>query len=152
MASSHPLRELSTMRPVTATSSSFVADHRFSGQDLVDLVGALGARAASHPDNPGLVACWPAVPEHRMAAACRLLARRGHPVQRVSVAGWEAGKTRGGWALATPRNDHRSAGHGEQACSDTERWTNEGGSLDGGPRRESAHPIRPHTGLPEARR
>jgi hypothetical protein len=78
-----------------------VADLRFSEQVLVDLLGALRARAASHPHNPGLVACWPAVPEKRMAAACRLLARRGHSVEPVSVAGWEPDKIRAGWTLVT---------------------------------------------------
>lgn len=93
------------MRPVTATTSSFVADLRFSEQELVDLLGALRSRAANHPDNPGLVACWPAVPQHRMAAACRLLAGRGHPVRPVSVAGWQSDKVRSGWALGTARHD-----------------------------------------------
>jgi hypothetical protein len=123
MAPSHPLRKLSTMRPATATKPDLVADHRFSEQDLVDLVSALRARAASHPDNPGLVACWPAVPEHRMAAGCRLLARRGYPVQRVSVAGWEPGKTRNGWAIgiADAAPARAAETRDEQARSDAER-------------------------------
>ena len=76
-----------------------LADHRFSEQDLVDLLGALRARALSHPDNPGLVACWPAVSQDRMAAACRVLAWRGHAVEPVWVAAWDDGKSRQGWTL-----------------------------------------------------
>jgi hypothetical protein len=73
---------------------------RFSEQTLDDLLGALRARAVSRPDNPGLIAFWPAVDERRMAAACTELVRLGHPVQRVTIAGWQRGKSRSGWALA----------------------------------------------------
>jgi hypothetical protein len=73
----------------------------FSEQELVDLLDALRARAASHPDNPGLIASWPAVPEYRMAAGCRELLRRGHPIRSVSIAGWAPGKRRNGWAVGT---------------------------------------------------
>lgn len=62
------------------------ADFRFSEQSLAELLSALRARAASHPENPGLVACWPAIVEHRMAGACSELIRLGYPVKRVSVA------------------------------------------------------------------
>ena len=72
---------------------------RFSEQTLADLLSALRARALSHPDNPGLVALWPGVDERRMAAACAELVRLGHPVQRVTIAGWQGGKSRSGWAL-----------------------------------------------------
>jgi hypothetical protein len=72
---------------------------RFRDQMLVDLLGALRARAASHPDNPGLIAYWPTVPEHRMPAACSELIRLGYPVRRVSIDGWEGAKARTGWAL-----------------------------------------------------
>ena len=72
---------------------------RFSDQTLADLLGALRARATSHPDNPGLIAFWPAVEERWMTAACAELLRLGYPVQRVSVAGWQAGRLRSGWAL-----------------------------------------------------
>jgi len=59
--------------------------HReFSEAALAELLRALRARSSSHPDDPGLVASWPAVREDRMAAACAELRRRGHPVQRVS--------------------------------------------------------------------
>ena len=83
----------------TTRTEFFLADLRFSEHALVDLLGALRARAASHPDNPGLIACWPAVPENRMAGACVELVRRGYPVERVSVGGWDGAKTRAGWAL-----------------------------------------------------
>jgi hypothetical protein len=87
------------MSPRATTRTDFVRDARFSEQALVDLLGALRARAASHPDNPGLIACWPAVTEHRMAGACTELMRLGYPVERVSVDGWDGARTRTGWAI-----------------------------------------------------
>ena len=72
---------------------------RFSDQTLVDLLGALRARALTHPGNPGLIAFWPEVDEPRMAAACAELVRLGYPVERVTIAGWQGGKSRNGWAL-----------------------------------------------------
>jgi hypothetical protein len=83
----------------TTRTGFFLADLRFSEQALADLLRALRARAASHPDNPGLIACWPAVPESRMASACTELVRLGYPVARVSVGGWDGAKPRDGWAL-----------------------------------------------------
>lgn len=88
------------MSPAVATKAEFFADFRFNEHELADLLRALRVRAASHPDNPGIIACWPALPEHRMAAACRELTRHGHPVQAVSVAGSHADRTRAGWALS----------------------------------------------------
>jgi hypothetical protein len=142
----HELRNLSTTRPLTTAAPKVAADHRFSEEDLVDLLSALRARAASHPDNPGLVACWPAVPAERMAAACRLLARRGHSVQPVPVAGWEPEKIRDGWTLGTPLHDLPPAPdqalrsrvseiRDPGARADTDRWTNEGGGLEADARR-----------------
>jgi hypothetical protein len=84
---------------LTAAEAGSFADFRFSEQTLGELLSALRARAASHPDNPGLVALWPGLREHRMAAACGELRRRGYPVEPVSIAGWGSGKARGGWAL-----------------------------------------------------
>lgn len=104
--------------PAVPAPDPSAADHRFSDQELAHLLAALRARAADHPENPGLVACWPAVPQHRMAAACRILALRGHPVEPVPVSGWQAERVRNGW-----RYDARS----EQARAH-ERWVNEGGS------------------------
>ena len=91
------------MSPAATTQAESFADFRFSEQELADLLGALRARAASHPDNPGLIACWPTVREYRMSGACTELLRRGHPVQRVSIAGLESGKDREGWALGAHR-------------------------------------------------
>jgi hypothetical protein len=67
----------------------------FSEESLAELLRALQARTTAHPDNPGLVASWPAVRESRMNAACGELAGRGHPVVRVAI----PGRSRGGWAI-----------------------------------------------------
>ena len=80
-------------------TASATPSFRFSEQTLADLLSALRARAISRPDNPGLVACWPGVEERRMPAACAELVRLGYPVQRVTIAGWQGGKPRSGWAL-----------------------------------------------------
>ena len=87
------------MSSAAATKAEFFADFRFNARELTDLLRALRARAASHPENPGIIACWPALPEHRMAAACRELIRQGHSVQAVSVAGSQPDRIRAGWAL-----------------------------------------------------
>ena len=74
--------------------------HReFSDAALTELLRALRARSASRPDDPGLIASWPAVREDRMAAACAELQRRGHPVQRVSNLSANGRGTGNGWAL-----------------------------------------------------
>ncbi len=67
----------------------------FSEETLTELLRALRARTSGHPDNPGLVASWPGVPEARMDAACRELAERGHPVFRTAI----PGRARDGWAI-----------------------------------------------------
>jgi hypothetical protein len=90
------------MRPPAQTTADSFADTRFSERTLADLLRALRDRAASHPDNPGIIASWPAVREQRMAAACTELQRRGYPVQPVSITGWASEKTRSGWALGLP--------------------------------------------------
>ena len=77
-----------------------VAIHRFSEATLDALLAALLARAASHPGNPALIACWPDVPEERMAAGCIALAGRGHAIERVRLPGRTSGMTRTGWAVA----------------------------------------------------
>jgi hypothetical protein len=74
--------------------------HReFSEAALAELLRALRARSASRPDDPGLVASWPAVREDRMDAACAELRRRGHPVQRVSNLSAKRSRTGYGWAV-----------------------------------------------------
>jgi hypothetical protein len=68
----------------------------FSEATLSELLRALRARSSARPDNPGLVASWPAVPESRMAAACRELVARGYPVARIAI----PGRIRDGWAIS----------------------------------------------------
>jgi len=65
----------------------------------MQLLRALRARAAGHPDNAGLIASWPGVREDRMTAACAELIRRGHPVFRVSIHRARPARTRPGWAV-----------------------------------------------------
>jgi hypothetical protein len=79
--------------------ASAIPSPRFSEQTLADLLNALRARAVSRPDNPGLIAFWPGVDERRMPAACAELVRLGYPVERVTIAGPQGGKSRTGWAL-----------------------------------------------------
>ncbi len=71
----------------------------FSDAALDDLLRALHARTSTHPDNPGLIASWPKIPEEHMAAACAELRRRGHPVYSVSIAGPPRGRDRVGWSV-----------------------------------------------------
>jgi len=74
--------------------------HReFSDAALAELLRALRARSASRPDDPGLIASWPAVREDRMAAACTELRRRGHPVHRMPDTSASPGGTGNGWAV-----------------------------------------------------
>jgi hypothetical protein len=83
--------------------------HReFSEAALAELLRALRARSASRPDDPGLVASWPAVREDRMAAACAELQRRGHAVQRVSNLNAKRSRTGNAWAVGVAS--------GEPAC------------------------------------
>jgi hypothetical protein len=75
--------------------------HEFSEDALSELLRALRARSSGHPDNPGLIASWPAVREDRMASACAQLLGRGHPVFRVSIPSANPARTRDGWAIST---------------------------------------------------
>ena len=71
----------------------------FSEATLSELLRALQARTSRHPDNPGLIASWPGVPEERMAAAYKELLDRGNPVFRVSIPSASPAKIRNGWAV-----------------------------------------------------
>ncbi len=74
------------------------ASGEFSAETMGELLRALRARAADHPESPGLIASWPGVPESRMPAACAELRRRGHAVREVSIARPGA-RMRSGWAV-----------------------------------------------------
>ena len=76
-----------------------MAASEFSDETLGELLAALRVRAASHPESPGLIACWPDVREKRMAAGCDELRRRGHAIDRVAVGGTAPGVTRTAWAV-----------------------------------------------------
>jgi hypothetical protein len=78
---------------------TLMAAHGFSDETLNALLAALHVRAARHPHNPGLIACWPGVREDRMVAGCVELVRRGRAVQSALMAGRTAGVTRTGWAV-----------------------------------------------------
>jgi hypothetical protein len=67
----------------------------FTEEALSELLRALRSRAAGHPENPGLVASWPAVRESRMDAACGELATRGHSLFRIAI----PGRVHDGWAI-----------------------------------------------------
>jgi hypothetical protein len=77
----------------------------FSDAALTELLRALRARTSDHPDNPGLIASWPSVPEKRMAAACAELVRLGHPVYRVTISVAGSGRTREAWAVAATTDE-----------------------------------------------
>jgi hypothetical protein len=93
------------MHPPAQPSADTFADSRFSEQALAELLQALRDRAARHPDNPGIIASWPAVREHRMAAACTELQRRGYPVESVPISASASEKARSGWALGIQQDD-----------------------------------------------
>jgi anti-sigma regulatory factor (Ser/Thr protein kinase) len=63
------------------------------------LLRALRARAADHPESPGLIASWPGVPANQMAAACAALRQQGHQVNEVAIIGPRNGKVQRAWAL-----------------------------------------------------
>ena len=76
-----------------------MAAHWFSDETLDALLTGLQARAATHPESPWLIACWPSVSEDRMAAGCVELVHRGHEIRRVRMPGRTAGATRMGYAV-----------------------------------------------------
>jgi hypothetical protein len=81
--------------------------HGFSEETLTELLRALRSRTSGHPDNPGLVASWPGVPEAQMSAACGELMSRGHPIFRIAI----PGRAVPGWAIrsGTDERDGRTS-------------------------------------------
>jgi hypothetical protein len=71
----------------------------FSEAALAELLRALHDRTSKHPDDPGLIASWPAIREDQMAAACAELIRRGHPLFRVLISRPGFVDARDGWAI-----------------------------------------------------
>jgi len=63
-----------------------------------ELLRALRARAADHPESPGLIASWPGVSAARMPLACAELQRQGHAVHEVAIVD-ARDKVRRGWAF-----------------------------------------------------
>lgn len=82
--------------------------HEFSGDTLTKLLRALRARAATHPESPGLIASWPAVDADQMAAACGELRSRGHPISRVLIPSAVPGRTHIGWSVGADDEEPRS--------------------------------------------
>ena len=76
--------------------------HEFSEEALRKLLRALRARSATHPENPGLIASFPAVSADGMAAACGELRRRGNAISRVSVPSKVPGRDHIGWSVGVP--------------------------------------------------
>lgn len=70
--------------------------------DAYAIVGTISGHPSSlvagFPHNLGLIAGRPAVREHRMAAACSELRRRGYPVQSAAIAGRQPDRTPSAWA------------------------------------------------------
>jgi len=87
-----------TIPPPTAERPS----RDFSAKTTQELLRALRARAAEHPDSPALIASWPGVPAERMPAACAELQRQGYAVREVPII-LAGAKERRGWMVeATP--------------------------------------------------
>jgi hypothetical protein len=86
------------MRRTPVPRDHLVPRREFSEETLTELLRALHARTATHPDTPGLIASWPGVPEHHMPAACGTLRLRGHAIRRITITD-ARGKPRGGWTL-----------------------------------------------------
>ena len=63
-----------------------------------ELLRALRARAADHPESPGLIASWPGVSAARMPVACAELQRQGHAVHEVAIVD-ARNKVRRGWTV-----------------------------------------------------
>jgi hypothetical protein len=89
--------------------------HRFSDEVLIELLRALRARSASHPEAPWLIACWPGVREEQMPAACGELIRRGHAITSVPLAGLRRGAARCGWTVTTDDRSGRTVAGADRA-------------------------------------
>lgn len=88
-----------TMRGRTSTRPTSERPSReFSDQTMQELLRALRARAAEHPESPALIASWPGVPAERMAAACAELQRQGYAVREVPIV-LPGAKDRRGWIV-----------------------------------------------------
>jgi serine/threonine-protein kinase RsbW len=87
-----------TVPRIRSALGPFSASGEFSPETMGELVRASRARAADHPESPGLIASWPGVPESCMPAACAELRRQGHAVREVSIARPGA-RMRRGWAM-----------------------------------------------------
>jgi hypothetical protein len=79
---------------VTAAQPS----REFSAKTMQELLRALRARAAEHPDSPALIASWPGVPAEHMPAACAELQRQGYAVREVAIV-LPGAKERRGWMV-----------------------------------------------------
>jgi hypothetical protein len=86
------------MRRTPVPRDHLVPRREFSEETLTELLRALHARTATHPDTPGLIGSWPGVPEHHVPAACGTLRLRGHAIRRITITD-ARGKPRGGWTL-----------------------------------------------------
>jgi hypothetical protein len=96
--------------------------HReFDETTLTQLLDALRARAADYPQNPGLIACWPGVPEDRMPAACAELHARGHAIFETTIASTVSRKSRRGWTIAATTEESRPTGTSAPATSARQR-------------------------------
>ena len=92
------------MRATPVTRRPSPTGREFSADTIGELLRALRARAADHPESPGLIASWPDVPAERMPAACAELRRQGHPVREVAIMGSQD-KVRRGWAVDDMNGD-----------------------------------------------
>lgn len=92
------------MRATPVTRRPSPTGREFSADTIGELLRALRARAADHPESPGLIASWPGVPAERMPAACAELRRQGHPVREVAITSSQD-KVRRGWAVDDMNGD-----------------------------------------------
>jgi hypothetical protein len=86
-----------------------LSSHEFSDDALRQLLRALRARSASHPESPGLIASRPALNPDRMAAACGELRRRGHAISRISIPSAVPGQSHIGWSVGAAEEESHVA-------------------------------------------